>query len=248
MGVASSYNMNCPPGGALITLQDPQECLQGKPTFKDSAKPPMLAGMPDNAWKGFANKVSDTCARYWDERLPFLGLVFALFPFVNAILTFANAGTDTGFGVTNFISIGFVFLAVGTVFGGRVLICNLNAAQDHAIRMACEELRIATNNSFTAEYRTMWTGPCKPKHARTMRVICISSASGVVGMAPAQSITVTVPAGVSAGATLQVQTPTGIQSVTVPPGVSPGQSFAFTPAAVPAPVIVQAQVVGEAAA
>ncbi|CAE7758694.1 SLC34A1 [Symbiodinium microadriaticum] len=246
MGVGSSYNMTCPPNGALITLQDPQECLQGKPVFKDSAKPPMLAAMPDNAWKGFANKVSDTCARYWDERLPFLGLVFALFPFVNAILTFTNAGTDTGFGVTNFISIGFVFLAVGTVFGGRVLICNLNQAQDHAIRMACEELRTTSHGSFTAEYRTMWTGPCKPKHARTMRVICISSASGMVGMAPPQSITVTVPAGVSAGATLQVQTPTGIQSVTVPPGVSPGQTFAFTPTAVPAPVIVQAQVVGGA--
>ena len=91
------------------------------------------------------------------------------------------------------------------------------------------------------------------------------------------------PARPSAGATLQVQTPTGIQSVTVPPGVSPGlsrftiavrvatpchagvvlsnyfksgvqtrkldlvgqpgQTFAFTPVAVPAPVIIQAQAI-----
>ncbi|CAE7210635.1 unnamed protein product [Symbiodinium pilosum] len=62
-------------------------------------------------------------------------------------------------------------------------------------------------------------------------------------MAPVQSIMVTVPPGVTAGQTLQVQTPMGLASCTVPPGVQPGQTFSFTPTAVPPPVIVQAQAV-----
>ena len=91
---------------------------------------------------------------------------------------------------------------------------------------------------MTVEYRTAWTGFCKPKHARTARIIAFVPSGGV--QIPGQTIMVQVPPGAVAGQTLQIQTPQGIQMATIPSGVSAGQTFTFTPGA---PQVVQAQVV-----
>ena len=98
------------------------------------------------------------------------------------------------FNVNAIITFACVLAAVGTIFGGRALICGKNQAQDQIIRIACQELSSTT--AFSAEYRTRWTGVCKPKNARTARIIEISAGSA---MAPVQSIMVTVPPGVTAG-------------------------------------------------
>ena len=93
---------------------------------------------------------------------------------------------------------------------------------------------------MTVEYRTAWTGFCKPKHARIARIIAFVPSGGV--QIPGQTIMVQVqvPPGAVAGQTLQIQTPQGIQMATIPSGVSAGQTFTFTPGA---PQVVQAQVV-----
>jgi len=59
----------------------------------------------------------------------------------------------------------------------------------------------------------------------------------VLGMPAAQTMTVLVPPGVTAGSTLQVQGPNGLFQVVVPEGVAPGQGFAVQvpPPAVAAP-------------
>ena len=88
------------------------------------------------------------------------------------------------------------------------------------------------------EYRTAWTGVCKPRGARTARIIAFVPPGGV--QIPGQTIMAQVPPGAVAGQTLQIQTPQGIQMATIPSGVSAGQTFTFT---VGAPQVVQAQVV-----
>ena len=95
-----------------------------------------------------------------------------------------------------------------------------------------------TSGTVTVEYRTKWTGFCKPKHARIARIIAFVPSGGV--QIPGQTIMVQVPPGAVAGQTLQIQTPQGIQMATIPSGVSAGQTFTFTPGA---PQVVQAQVV-----
>ena len=197
--------------------------------------------------------------RCWDERLPFCGLIFIIFPFVNAFsnITSSSNSDSVGINLGMVISSFCMLLAFLTILGGRFAISNRNQSQDMVIRMACQQLVSSSQGAFAAEYRTMWTGHCRPKGARVMRVIVISPATGSAA-AYAQPIMVTVPQGATAGqigvsklaqslspsdktlsgqrffssffvapgntagATLQVQTPSGLQSVTVPPGVAPG--------------------------
>jgi hypothetical protein len=99
------------------------------------------------------------------------------------------------------------------------------------------------------EYRTAWTGFCKPKHARTARIVAfvptgavsIPGQRSIPGQSsiPVQNIMVTVPPGAGPGQQLQVQTPQGIQTATIPPGVGPGQNFILQPG----PPVVQTQVI-----
>ena len=95
-----------------------------------------------------------------------------------------------------------------------------------------------TSGTVTVEYRTAWTGFCKPKGARTARIIAFVPSGGM--QIPGQTITVQVPPGAVAGQTLRVPTPHGIQMATIPSGVSAGQTFTLLPGA---PQVVQAQVV-----
>lgn len=80
-------------------------------------------------------------------------------------------------------------------------------------------LQNAIGGTVSVQYRTAWTGFCRPKHARIARIIAFVP-SGPVMIPQQQQIQVTVPAGVVSGQRLQIQTPTGIQEVAVPPGVS----------------------------
>ena len=225
----------------MITLQDPTECLQGKPRFREMMKPPCLSMIDDGRWNGFVSKLTSIVNRYWNEMLPFL---FVPLAFLAIIGTFVLR-TFAAMALPIFVGPGIAFAVFALVLGSRAFIVSQNCALDREISRLCSELSSDTQGSVSLQYRTAWTGFCKPKHARTARLIafCPNSTTQVVG-APVQSIMVTVPAGVQAGQQLQVQTPMGLQEATVPAGVSPGETFTFTPAAVTtAPVVVQAQVV-----
>eukprot|EP00434_Breviolum_minutum_P032988 symbB.v1.2.029183.t1/scaffold3167.1/size62076/5 len=167
--------------------------------------------------------------RYWNEMLPFFLVPLA---FVAVIATMAFPG----------IPIYAMFLVLFPFFfiiaGSRFFIVWRNQGLDQEIHQLCGQLTSMTGGTVKVEYRTAWTGFCKPKHARTARIIAFVPSGGV--QIPGQTIMVQVPPEAVAGQTLQIQTPQGIQMATIPSGVSAGQTFAFTPGA---PQVVQAQVV-----
>eukprot|EP00438_Fugacium_kawagutii_P000067 Skav220858 [mRNA] locus=scaffold193:18159:23078:+ [translate_table: standard] len=122
-----------------------------------------------------------------------------------------------------------------SVIGLKFFQVNSNQAKDQEIHALCQQL--SSKTSGQVEYRTAWTGFCKPKHARICRLVAFIPRGAVV--IPGQQIQVQVPPGAGPGQQLQVQTPMGVQFATIPAGVGPGQTFAFIPGA-PAPVQAQA--------
>ena len=241
MGLGPSVDLSVPPGGSMIILQSPAECIQTRPRFTETLKPPCLS-IDDSAWKGFVTKLTSIVNGYWNELIPLLvvpvGLVLM---FGTWIVEFA-AEVDVPFFVGFFVALATVLSA----FGGRAIVVSKNCTQDAHIQQVCREIGSATHGAVSVQYRTAWTGFCKPRHVRTARLIvfCPTSAMPAVGV-PVQSVMVTVPAGVQPGQVLQIQTPMGIQNATVPAGVAPGETFIFTPptAATAAPLLVQADVV-----
>lgn len=206
-----------------------QECIQTKPSLKTTQKPLCLS-VSDSQWNDWIGKLSKIVNAYWNEMLPFM---FAPIAFLAIFGSFF--AQMAGVFVPVYAMFPVVLLVFLTIFGGRFAVVTKNQALDAEIHNLCAQLSSA--GSVRVEYRTAWTGFCKPKHARTARVIAFVP-TGAVSI-PGQSIMVTVPQGAGPGQTLQVQTPQGVQTATIPPGVGPGQNFTFQPG----PQVVQAQVV-----
>eukprot|EP00490_Sorites_sp_Unknown_P013637 CAMPEP_0114683556 /NCGR_PEP_ID=MMETSP0191-20121206/57977_1 /TAXON_ID=126664 /ORGANISM="Sorites sp." /LENGTH=228 /DNA_ID=CAMNT_0001964919 /DNA_START=140 /DNA_END=826 /DNA_ORIENTATION=- len=209
---------DCPPGGAVIILQNP-DCWvdnnpanpplkpQWKPTFpdKDKEKPPALSAIPDQAWTNFATKVSAACGLYWHERTHIRSNNVGL------LIIFLVIIPGTAVGSMAFEPFPWVGLAVFWTFCGILvimcfvfscrspaLVLGKNNEQDDAIRIACQELTSSAEGAFTAEYRTEWTESLpltsgRPQEARTMRLIAISPTGGQNLIMGAQDLQVSVP-------------------------------------------------------
>merc|ERR1712113_548998 len=104
------------------------------------------------------------------------------------------------------ISFGTFLIFFGAIIGTRMWLVQQNQRQDETVRQACAELSNETGQHV--EYRTRWTGMCKPKNAQPYRAIVISPGSPI-GAQAANTMMVQVPEGSGPGTTLQVQTPQG---------------------------------------
>eukprot|EP00913_Durusdinium_trenchii_P032767 g30674.t1 len=194
----------------------------------------------DQFWQEVANSRAALCAAT-------LGDARLMIPFMIVPLGFAAmigiwfvplTMDDTPF--PQFAGAIVAFATILVVSVGRLIVVTKNTAEDQKIHQLCSELTTATQGAIQVQYRTAWTGFCKPKHARTARLIvfCPRTSMGPVtipipGAAPIQSIMITVPPGVVPGQQLQVQTPTGIQTATVPEGSALGSSVASHPFRIP---------------
>merc|ERR1711974_407448 len=115
-------------------------------------------------------------------------------------------------------------LVIASFLLPRMYIVNNNQAQDRVIEQACKEL--ATKTGTVTQYRTLYTGVCKPKGALPFRAIAVGPGGTFMPITPPNTVMVQVPAGSGPGTKLQVQSPSGQQvEVVVPQGVSAGQCF-----------------------
>ena len=146
-----------------------------------------------------------------------------------------------------------MFMGIFAIFGISISGRKANMQVDEKIKAHLREAGQGSGASF--ELCTAWTGPCKPKGARTYRALWIYPAGQVVAGQPAVTgvpmvapaapsvMLVTVPVGSKAGDTLNIQSPSGMQmQVQVPPGVQEGGSFQVAMPAAP-PVVVAASAV-----
>jgi len=221
-----------PPGGSTLVLMDPRDCIETKPKITSKQKPSCLSMLGDAQWNEWMGKLQHYVNQYFHELLPFVFLPIA-FLAIGGTLAAHAAGVD----IMHY-GAGVFLLAFFGILVGRLIISSKNQGLDEEIHQLCGELTLMTSGTVTVEYRTAWTSCCKPKYARTARIIAFVPSGGV--QIPSQTIMVQVPPGAVAGQTLQVQTPQGIQMATIPSGVSAGQTFTFTAGA---PQVVQAQVV-----
>jgi len=200
------------------------------PSF-EYAKPPILSTTPDVEWHTFHSKIQGAVRNMWSERPQFLAF-FALLP-IFVVLGVLPIVLPIEF--PRFVMVPVGIFILGGIFGMRFYAVQKNNVHDATVMQAC--IDFAAKTGLSVEYRTQWTGFCKPKHARPYRAIAIGPSGGGIGSTADANVIVTVPEGAGPGTTLQVQAPKGqtIQ-VTVPDGIFAGQTFQAQVA--PTPVVV----------
>lgn len=234
-----------PPGGALFELMSGDECIQTLPTLTDVDKPPCLSMLDDSKWHSWHAELSEVVAQYWNMAIPIAVPIFGFLVVVAvAVLQFAEVVTPPIWLLPALI-VPFVLISFL-----HCIIVGKNEELDEQIRELCAKLSSSTEGAVKVEYRTRWTGLCKPKRARTERdiafvpltAVSVPGAVSAVSVPNTVMLTVTVPQLEPGVNQIQIQTPSGTQIVSIPPGLSPGQTFTVQQHAIPVPV-VQAQVV-----
>merc|ERR1711879_363655 len=156
-------------GGALLYVQNTGCYVQ--PSFSEP-KPGNLAMIPDVTWKTFHDKVEQAASNLYSEKVQLIGFASAvpllLLPRLLLGDLWANANL---FGLNILLGL----LACAAFLGPMYWIVQKNKVQDESIMQACNELARAAGVSV--EYRTAYTGFCKPKGASPFRAIAITPAS-----------------------------------------------------------------------
>lgn len=235
-----------PPGGALFELMSGDECIQTSPTLTDVDKPPCLSMLDDSKWRSWHAELSQVVEQYWNMAIP---IAVAFFGFL-AVAAVAFLQVAEVVYPPIWVMPALIVPVLGICFLAHCIIIGKNEELDEQIRELCAKLSSSTEGAVKVEYRTKWTGLCKPKRARTERdiafvpltAVSVPGAVSAVSVPNTVMLTVTVPQLEPGVNQIQIQTPSGTQIVSIPPGLSPGQTFTVQQHAIPVPV-VQAQVV-----
>lgn len=152
-----------PPGGALFELMSGDECIQTSPTLTDVDKPPCLSMLDDSKWRSWHAELSEVVEQYWNMAIPIAIAPFGFLVVVAvAILQFAEV-IYPPIWVLPATIVPFLLIS----FLAHCVVVGKNAELDEHIRELCAKLSSFSDGAVKVEYRTRWTGLCKPKRART---------------------------------------------------------------------------------
>jgi hypothetical protein len=212
-----------PPGEALY-IQEPTCCSGGKLKFQfEYSQPASLASVPSDKWVKFQSAVHEQATQILNNEMAWLFFI----PFWLLTVGVPESGFFLGI-------IGFAL-----VLGGSFYVVNQNKQRDNQISELCTQFTAETGVAL--QYYQQYTGACKPKGARTVRAIIITSMPSTIGVATGPAVTtmmsVQVPPGAQAGQTLQIQTASGPMNVIVPEGVAEGETFQVGVPAAPIPTV-----------
>eukprot|EP00928_Gymnodinium_smaydae_P019382 TRINITY_DN17425_c0_g1_i1.p1 TRINITY_DN17425_c0_g1~~TRINITY_DN17425_c0_g1_i1.p1 ORF type:complete len:243 (+),score=25.40 TRINITY_DN17425_c0_g1_i1:55-783(+) len=242
MGNADSSLRTAPPGGCILIVQPPDMC----PTISfDHPRPACVPEVSNGAWQSFDAKVKSCASRMWTEKIQ-MAILLVVIPIILLFQFGFREMMVEVYEMGFMIQAALAIAALGGTFGMRFFIVNTNEKLDREITDACNTLASATG--LHVEYRTEWTGFCRPKHARTFRAVAISPGSAVGAPAGTEVVNCVVPPGAGPGSVIQVAMPSGATvQATVPAGKNAGDTFQVSNAQAPvAPIVVQAVVVESA--
>lgn len=158
-----------PPDGVLLYIQEPY-LIPRSASWKQSSKPMELDAVPDSIWMDFSDTVEGLCGAMKSEWLMLVPL--ALLPL--GVLLQLQVRATPGIRHSGFV---LQVLSVLSMFAIRFWLVSANLKVDKEIQHACA--CFASRASCLVEYRTEWTGYCKPRGARTLRAIAIGPGAAI---------------------------------------------------------------------
>jgi len=144
------------PGAVAANFASPFE----RPAFDHSR--PALPGLGEEAWEEFARDARGAAARMWPSGAEVLALVIVL-----PLLLLTRATLPK-------ISTVVVAVSVLAVVSLSCLCRRQNEGRDAELQAACERLAASSGGRLRVEYRTLYTGVCRPRGTQPFRAVAIA--------------------------------------------------------------------------
>ena len=239
-----------PPPAANATVFDIERAEQcsgcsARHWNEQMSQPAAAANWSSQRWMDFSSQMASHVRSFKKEGYALYGLLLIPLGLLILVVNLMMPREERQFTFLDIIHVPFIFLAVLVTTCLSTRMRNANQAIDGKITALCREF---SDSSVQLQYVTMYTGACKPKHARTYRGLYMTPGvvQGSVAVAAppstqSQLMMVTCPPGVKAGDMIQIMTGAGPMQVPVPAGVSEGAAFQVQVPA-PGPVVAAAVV------
>ena len=240
------YSVQPPPANATVfDIERAEQCsgCSARNWNEQMSQPAVAANWSSQRWMDFSSQMASHVRSFKKDGYSIYGLLLIPVGLLILVVNLMMPREEGQFSFLDIIHVPFIFLAVLVTVCLSTSMRNANQAIDGKITALCREF---SDSSVHLQYVTAFTETCKPKGARTYRGLYISPGSVAVAALPStqsQLMMVTCPPGVKAGDMIQIMTGAGPMQVPVPAGVSEGATFQVQ---VPAPATVVAAAVVQA--
>mmetsp|Transcript_17149 Transcript_17149/g.19717 ORF Transcript_17149/g.19717 Transcript_17149/m.19717 type:complete len:202 (+) Transcript_17149:111-716(+) len=161
---------------AHVWVQEPNRCyiLERRINDYNPPKPPQITTIDSILWNRFVSDISQQVTKLNSGQRAFLISYLALiipFIFFVTILPHVEWFRKDILPLLKFAPI-VIFPLILTLFFVQYIIIALNKKVDEQIKAICESYNTEFNQKgYSIQYRTKWTGFCKPKHALPARAV-----------------------------------------------------------------------------